>query len=69
MPRCQACRAEFEARKPARFCSSRCRSAAWQRARAKAQADRDARVRGLLAEALRVLAGEGDRPTGQAPPE
>lgn len=58
MPRCQLCQGTFEARKPARFCSSRCRSAAWQQAKAKAQADRDGRVRLLLVEALRELAGK-----------
>lgn len=49
MPRCQLCRAEFEASKPqARFCSSKCRSKAWQRARREA-------ILGALAEAERAL--------------
>lgn len=61
VPRCQLCQVAFEARKPtARFCSSRCRSAAWQRERTRAQAEREGRIRALLAEALRVLPGRGD---------
>lgn len=59
MRRCETCGTPFEPRHPrGRFCSSKCRAAAWKQGRAKAQAARDARVRGLLAEALRVLAAE-----------
>ena len=60
MRACESCGTPFEPRHPrGRFCSSKCRGAAWKRGRAQAQAELDARVRGLLAEALRVLGGKG----------
>jgi predicted nucleic acid-binding Zn ribbon protein len=64
VPRCQLCQVTFEAQKPtARFCSSKCRSASWQRERARVQAEREGRVRALLAEALRMLSDPPDRIT------
>ncbi len=44
-----------------RFCSSRCRLAAWHQRRAQAQADEKVRVRLLLRQALAVLEGEEHR--------
>lgn len=57
MTRCQHCGASFQPRRHGgSYCSPKCRMGAWK----QRKADRDARVRGLLAEALRVLAGEGE---------
>lgn len=59
--RCESCGTAFEPRHPkARFCSDKCRAAAWKQGRVKVQAGRDWRVRMLLEEALRVLTGEGE---------
>ncbi len=54
--RCTVCDKGFSPKHPrGRFCSSRCRLAAWQQRRAQAQADEKARVRMLLREALELL--------------
>lgn len=54
--RCAVCDKGFSPKHPrGRFCSSRCRLAAWQQRRAQAQADTEAQVRMLLKEALQLL--------------
>ncbi len=59
---CVVCAKAFSPKHPrGRFCSSRCRLAAWHRRRAQAQADEKAQVRLLLRQALAVLEGEEHR--------
>lgn len=57
--RCRGCGTEFEPKHPkGRYCSDRCRLAAWKQGKAQAQADREGRVRMLAEEILRVLGGQ-----------
>lgn len=56
MIRCEQCRAGFEERHPkARFCSGKCRAAAWQQRRARAQVDRETRALAIVDRCLELL--------------
>lgn len=58
---CQACGASFTPKHPReRYCSGKCRVAAWERRKTQFQDDRDRRLRYLLEEAMKVLS-EGER--------
>ncbi len=55
---CTACGTAFEEKRQQegpRFCSDKCRAAYWRKRRAKAQDERDRKVRGLLEEAMEIL--------------
>ena len=64
---CLRCRRAYEARRGDRvYCSDRCRTAHGREKKAQAQADREARVRGLLDEALRVLGSGSERESSRS---
>ncbi len=57
---CETCGATFTPKHPrGRYCSGRCRVAAWEKRKAQARNERKRKVRGLLEEAIEVL-GEGE---------
>lgn len=59
---CLHCRKPYEAlTAKSLYCSGRCRAAASRSREARAQAERDTRLRGLLDEALRVLGSGSER--------
>lgn len=57
---CLGCQKPFQPRRPnQRYCSTPCRAVAFQRRRDQAQAERDAKVRLHLKEALALLEDSG----------
>ncbi len=58
---CLNCQRHFESRKPAEYCSGRCRAEASRKRKVAIIRGRKRKVRDLLEEAIEVL-GEGEDP-------
>jgi hypothetical protein len=63
---CDTCQHVYESRRrDQRFCSAKCRMAAFQQRRDQARTERDAKVRLLLHEALGLLEENGGHDNGR----